>query len=618
MKRSFSLYAHSLRHLRPIQVSARISSLVRRRLLYRNSDKRFARQRPAPQDGTRNLAFPPPATIAHTQHEYAHHRFTFLNHTVDLGRDIDWFPAQATQLWQYNLHYFDFTADLAQRFQRHTNDEAYAHFKALAESWIVNCRPTIAVAWDPYPISLRVSNWIKAFSWFEEPLQRDKEFAERLATSIYNQCSYLAENIEYHLLGNHLIENGRALLLAGRFFQDSEASDWGRQGRDILISELEEQFLGDGAHYERSPMYHQIMLHVYEDVLHLFSATDPQATILVQQRVDAMRTWLANMMHPDGDIALFNDAAFDIAVPVDRKSMDERQQDGLTAYPESGYFVFRDRRAGNCLIFDCGALGPDYQPGHAHCDTLSFELSVAGKRFITDSGVENYYGAAAWRAYYRSTRAHSTVSIDGAEQSEMWGRFRVARRAYPTAVCYGSKARVDYAIGSHTGFNRLPGRPQHRRWIGRIDRKFWLVCDRIDSHDDQPHGLESFLHFHPDVTFQPGSEDAFADGTSQIAQLDGCQLSIAPFGMQTLQVICAETDPIQGWYASEFGRRRPRTVWQLASEERLPHWMGAVIFPGAHELRITTAPAPDGRRIQLSTDQHDYTIVCTSNAIVLE
>ena len=42
------------------------------------------------------------------------------------------------------------------------------------------------------------------------------------------------------------------------------------------------------------------------------------------------------------------------------------------------------------VLCDIGRIGPDYLPGHAHADTLSFELSLAGERVIVNSGISEY------------------------------------------------------------------------------------------------------------------------------------------------------------------------------------------------------------------------------------
>ena len=58
------------------------------------------------------------------------------------------------------------------------------------------------------------------------------------------------------MLGNHLLENAFSLLFGAYYFQDDKLYN---KSKYLLISELNEQVLKDGAHFELSPMYHQII-----------------------------------------------------------------------------------------------------------------------------------------------------------------------------------------------------------------------------------------------------------------------------------------------------------------------------------------------------------------------
>ena len=94
------------------------------------------------------------------------------------------------------------------------------------------------------------------------------------------------------------------------------------------------------------------------------------------------------------------------------------------AFEASGYYKLYD--GNRALIFDAGKIGVDYQPAHGHCDCLSFELSVDGKPLLVNSGTYEYQGDL--RKHFRKTRVHNTVEINGHEQSQCWGGFRVAKR----------------------------------------------------------------------------------------------------------------------------------------------------------------------------------------------
>jgi uncharacterized heparinase superfamily protein len=564
------------------------------------------------------ITFPNEIYQHHYQSEIGDGVFTFLNRRVDLGKPINWFPPNETQLWLYNLHYFDYAIPLGNDYVKSGDKEFYKMFRQLVKEWMQSCPVAKPVAWDSYPLSLRLSNWIKAYSLFEPEISKDIEFLNEFLRSLYTHASYLEKNLEYHLLGNHLIENGRALFLAGLFFTGDHADRWQKIGEKILWEELDEQFLSDGGHFERSPMYHQIMLNLYREVISVLKGQNSDIPSKIVDKVKLMEQWLGSVLHPDGQIALMNDSALGIAGDS-RRVLDRSlvSSDRFNALSESGYFVFRDHAIQNYLIFDCGPLGPDYQTGHGHCDTLSFELSLDRKRFIIDSGVGNYYGDMDWRNYYRSTRAHNTVVVNGAEQSEIWGRFRVARRAQPEDVVWADKgSKLIYAIGSHTGYQRLPGSITHRRWMCWIDRSFWLVCDQISGKGR--HSVESFLHFDPavEVVHVPSWHDSIVNGE---VKRESTSLKIIPWGINKITTYRGETDPIQGWVAPEFGLNFENNVWGLYKEDILPIWLGYVLWPNGAEVSIDHTLIDENTiRIDIKSAAKQYQILVRYDDVNME
>jgi uncharacterized heparinase superfamily protein len=314
-------YFVALRYLRAVQVQGRLWMLIQRKGLHRSPLYRAHFQHSA--TGSESVTPLPLTTGANRAsnamdsnrlEELAANRFTFLNRSVDLGSPVNWRPATEAQLWQYNLHYFHYAVTLGNAYAYSGNTDAYQLFRRLVQEWIESCPVATPIAWDAYPTSLRITNWIKAYTLFGPLLRTDEPFAAQLRRSLFVQASFLESHIEYHLMGNHLLENGRALLLAGLFFTDSRtqrtATRWQVKGKQLLWSELEEQFLTDGGHYERSPMYHHLYLNLYQEVVTLLHAKGHTVPDVVQQRVAAMADWLGAVLHPDGNIPLLNDAAF--------------------------------------------------------------------------------------------------------------------------------------------------------------------------------------------------------------------------------------------------------------------------------------------------------------------
>ena len=258
----------------------------------------------------------------------------------------------------------------------------------------------------------------------------------RLLASIEAQAECLTDTLEFHLRGNHLLESALTLKLLAACFRGPAVSRWERRADAVLDAELDEQFLTDGGHVERSPMYHALLLHGLLDLVNVLPESDARRARILQ-RLPGLLRFLAALRHPDGEIALVNDAAFEIA-PAPGALLDYARRLGLEtpafgsgSFPDTGYHVWR--RGKDALFVDAGPIGPDYLAAHGHGDVFSWELSLDGRRVVVDGGTSTYE-AGEERAWVRSTRAHNTVEVGGVDQSEFFGAFRVGRRARPRDV----------------------------------------------------------------------------------------------------------------------------------------------------------------------------------------
>jgi uncharacterized heparinase superfamily protein len=408
--------------------------------------------------------------------------FHFLGAAGSL--DIDgWDNPLRAKLWRYNQHYFD---DL----NAHDAAARADWQQALVRLWIAGNPPPRGSGWEPYPTSLRIVNWVK---WMNGGARAPEGMIHSLAV----QARWLMRNLEWHLLGNHLFANAKALVFAGCTFDGPEAMRWLRQGVRILINEIPEQILPDGGHFELTPLYHALAL---EDVLDLVnilkrSGCAPDLLEVLRARVEPMQDWLAAVSHPDGGISFFNDAAFGIAPETPEltayaRRLDfnpPRHPDNALLLPDSGYARLATDQA--VVIADLAKIGPSYLPGHAHADTLSFEMSIFGQRVIVNSGTSEY-GLGVERLRQRGTAAHSTVTVANENSSEVWAGFRVARRAYVHDVI----VEAGLAKARHDGYRRLhPAVDHHRQWnLGEMQL---VVTDRVAP------AVKSlaYYHLHPNV-----------------------------------------------------------------------------------------------------------------------
>ncbi|QUX94531.1 heparinase [Marinomonas sp. CT5] len=424
-----------------------------------------------------------------SQSFYDDEKVVFLNQVGLIKNSFDWNSPHYSKLWLYNLHYFD---DL--------NSESYGereiiHYRFI-DRWIAENPPCQGNGWEPYPISLRLVNWVKWFS-------RKDEVESEYLNSIAAQADALTQQIEYHILGNHLFSNAKALVFVGAYLQGKNAKRFLDLGLKILDREIPEQFLDDGAHFELSPMYHEILLW---DLLELIDlAGMSQNTSLLERyaewRVVAEKalSWLQSMLHPDGEISFFNDAAIGIAANP-QQIFDYANQLGLSCCADESILI-SNKSSGYSrvntdvyrLFFDHANVGPDYLPGHAHADSLSFEMSVGVQRVFVNSGT-SLYGVSPERLRQRETAAHNTVVVNGKSSSEVWSGFRVARRAYATLLKSEETDGVVFLSASHDGYKRLTPKVVHTRTITSNAEQF-ILLDELS----QPTDASFHLHIHPDV-----------------------------------------------------------------------------------------------------------------------
>jgi hypothetical protein len=396
--------------------------------------------------------------------------FSFLNLSKKFNNDINWNYSKYGKLWTYNLTYFEYLK----------NKEAVSLIYDFCEN-IENIKDGL----EPFPISLRGINWIKFLTKYEIQDQKIND-------SLYAQYYILLDNLEYHLLGNHLLENGFSLLFGAYYFQDEKIY---QKAKEILVSELDEQILADGAHFELSPMYHQIMLFRVLDCINLMKNNNYKNQELLEfliLKAEIMLGWLESITYKNGNIPLLNDSANKIAPTTQQltryaKLLNVECLMLNVEFKESGYHKITKENY-ECIV-DIGKIGPDYIPGHAHADTFNYELNINNKPFIVDTGLSTYETNDR-RTCERSTCAHNTVEVNGISSSEVWAGFRVANRAKIVDI----EEKEDFIKASHDGYKNKYGILHTRTW--KFEDNKIMINDEISKECQ----AVAMLHFHPDIT----------------------------------------------------------------------------------------------------------------------
>lgn len=411
-------------------------------------------------------------------------QFTFLNLSVSFPSAIDWNYARHGKLWTYNLTYFDFLNQPGMPV-----DQGLTLLRDF-----IRQSAHVRDGLEAYPTSVRIINWVQFLS-------RHQVRDEAINQHLFAQVRLLRHRMEYHLAGNHLLENGFALLTGASYFRNGP---WIRKASILLHQELNQQILSDGGHYERSLLYHQLIFNRLLDAMLLLQLPTGYDTAgllaMLTEKGTSMRGWLDAITFQNGAVPMVNDTAPGIA-PTTQQLRQKVSQllpekaEGIQSLSTSGFRMFRQKRYE--LLACVGSVGPDHQPGHAHADTFTFVLNVDNQPIFVDNGTSTYQNSPR-RAWERSTAAHNTVTVADVNSSDMWVSFRVGRRARVTML----SDTTTTLTARHDGY-RHRGIIHERRWS--IDADTISITDQLLT---SPSGTVSGqsgtarFYFHPSVTWQ--------------------------------------------------------------------------------------------------------------------
>lgn len=464
MIKKISLLYNTVKHLKPIQVFYQFKYRLNKAGKLSTYTKTYSK------DAICFLSFceQPPVYKGYL----GKNNFSFLNLEVRFNNNIDWNYQEHGKLWNYNLQYANYLLQ-----EEVPLGERKCILLSLYESLNSGYLPL-----EPYPVSLRSINCIRFLS-------HNKIVDSELTSYLHGELDFLTKRLEYHLLGNHLLENAFALLMGGAFFSNQK---WTELGQKILLKELKEQTLQDGAHFELSPMYHQIIFFRLLELIDWYKQWEGKQTeflSFLENKASLMLSWLDKISFENGDIPHFNDSAEGISYSTQWL----KKYATLLSIPnedialgESGYRSININKFE--LRIDFAQISSSYQPGHAHADNLSFILHYSNQPIIVDTGTSTYENNKR-RSIERSTTSHNTVTINKKNSSQIWSGFRVGKRAK-------TKIKIDkeeFLEAFHNGYHTL----KHLRRF-QVKNQNIVITDRIDLAKSSD-VAEGHLHFHPDV-----------------------------------------------------------------------------------------------------------------------
>jgi uncharacterized heparinase superfamily protein len=548
---------------RPVQLRGIVERKLRNAILPRlplDFDARYERQvpatlRPTPEPIQSNTATLLGALSDDERRAYGRKAtefgdgdVTFLNRTLsfedptNISAD-DGRTASYPRLWSLKLDAFEPLSWLVfGSLDSGDDEETVEAVEEWTAAWLENNRigdrpGYLRRAWTPYAVSLRIINWCRYCAW-----RGERAVDEDLVRAIHKNALLLSNHIEWDVDGNHLVENGAALVVAGIFFAEHD-QNWVETGLDVLQAVAETQFCEDGCHFERSPMYHVLVLTRLLTVLDLLSEAGRSWPAELESTASAATGFLSTIRPPDGRIPLLNDSVFGEALELDSclryaDSVGVSSEKPRSTLDGSGYCWLGEGTSQ--LLLDCGASGPSHLLAHAHNDALSLLAWVDGDRVLTDTGCFDYQPGER-RTAARSVEGHNTVQVGDTEPADIGHRFLMSHRIEPeTYQIDGDVAVVEGRYRAESGYH-------HRRRAYHAD-DWWLVEDEVTEADGP---MVSRLHVHPDVD---------ASGTDPIV--------LSNDGVPKGQVWPLDVDEVgrtTGEYYPEFGRAETRTVIEFTT-----------------------------------------------------
>lgn len=540
-------YWNTVRYLKPVQIEHQLEKRLFRRKRKRTEASVAGLKAPSVQK--LHIAIPEldydEAYIERFRPDRLLEDYVELLHEVHRITD-QWKVPEASHLWNYNLHYLEFLIPLVVSYRKMEDENYFEKWKEYIENWMGQASGD---SMEPYTISLRIPNILICLEILGEKV-KGTEIERKILDSIYRQYRFLLKNTELSLLANHYFENLKTIVICSVLFGEGDVF---RKYFAKLKEQIREQILPDGVHFERSLMYHRIIL---EDVLRIFKVLDSAGyrteADSILPTVRAMAAAMENIERGFDTVPLFNDAGNNVAKGKEQllaaaKSLCGYKSTDKTDFPDAGYFKLY---FGKCaVLFDCGGIGPSYMGGHSHCDCLSFELSADGHKIFSNSGTGQYQGTK--RQFFRSTRAHNTMMIDDREQSELWGEHRAARRIH--------HVKAKNADGSVAGQYQSYQGDWFRR---RLEWKEGVltVLNSVEAGNRrgrQEHMVRQFFHLAPGYNYE--CDEALI----RVKNLDKTVAEIRiPKGSS--QLIHREGELTE--YAGDFGQYLQKEVLEIQTE----------------------------------------------------
>lgn len=551
---------------------------------------------------------PASASIVAAADDVLKHRFSFYGEHHQLTNDIDWDANPGTRHWGHDLNRFTFLRPLVQAYVA-AGDARYSRKAVeLILDWISKCNMERCFKGSPYVWGSYLNNAIHCQAWCAQLsiLIAAEQITPiellRVLKSVHEQLAYL-EIVTNEHSGNWPTIGMQAMLQCVGTFPVLRDTD---RFADYCIKALKEQVadqvLPDGVQYELTPHYHRVVINNLLNAARwlrvLGRDLDPQTLQTLGKMIhyaqqttvpDRSKQVAFNDSDPDA-VGKYGSALAGLGL---KHVLSPPERLGPEVFPYAGVAFLRQRQdVGDLyLAFDAGPFGRSHQ----HEDKLGFWLFAYGRNLIVDPGRHLYdWSDRSYYPYLRSTRAHSTIRVDGQDQHSRGRRDTwIARRPLDlewTVTDGEIRAAGVYELG-YGPKNDIA--VTHRREIVFVDERFWVVFDVVDGEGE--HLLES--------RFQLAPGNLRVEGNTARTQFPDANLLLSALASEPfvdVRVEQGQQNPRGGWYSDSYNKIAPAPALSLSVRTALPWRAATLLFP----YRGATPPSVsfefDGRQAIIS------------------
>ncbi len=372
--------------------------------------------------------------------------------------------------------------------------------------------------------------------------------AYKVLAAIYQHAWLISKRLSlYSSLGNHTIAECVGLVFAGAIFHNLiEGTSWLKKGVQFLEQESTHQILDDGGPCEQSFSYHRFVLDLYWLATNFLEKNRIRDCSGMKQRLLKGEQFLAAFGDNSGGLPAIGDSDDGHAVApaiFPRRPAINRKPEQLKIFEQTGYSVINLQK-GVKLTFDHGPLGMAPLYNHGHADALSITLSKNGKGLLVDPGTYRYNGVPEFRRYFKGTRAHNTVTIDGLDQAVQETGFIWSGPYESVLEKSKEKGGEVFVQASHNGYSALKEPVIHKRSVLHFDKTGFVVKDAFSG--EGIHSFELNFHLHPDAVCN--EEDGWL-----VIDHQGERILLKLLGKHSFKFYSGEEDPPFGWYSPNYG-----------------------------------------------------------------